>query len=347
MAKAKDFILNGQASGDVAERLMAADFDPNVCRPYIGDDGRTYITRNGVAQPVQNATATLRKDDWKILDDAIIKAAKERLKFVADLRSRGLQFTIPNGMGKTVLETETVGDITDADISMDGLRTTEGDRPEFELTNLPLPITHKDFHFSARQIATSRSGGSPIDTTMAELAARKVAEEVEKLALGIRSTYTYGGGTISGLRNYTSALSRTITTPDGTNQTTTLAEVIAMRQQSIAAFHYGPWMIYNSPNWDQWLDNDYTTNYPVTLRERLLKINGIEGITTADYLTNYDFILVQMTSNVVRMVIGMELTTLQWETNGGLKKVFKVMCIMVPQLRCDQNSRTGIVYGSV
>ena len=109
-----DFILNGQASGDVASRLLMADMDPRCLRPYIGDDNRSYITANvhGKSKAVlSNTTATLRKDDWKILDDAIIKVAKPRLKLVADLRSAGLTFTIPNGMGKTVLDTETMSDI--------------------------------------------------------------------------------------------------------------------------------------------------------------------------------------------------------------------------------------------
>ena len=31
-----DFVLNGQGHGDVANKLMAANFDPNALRPYIG-----------------------------------------------------------------------------------------------------------------------------------------------------------------------------------------------------------------------------------------------------------------------------------------------------------------------
>jgi len=350
----EDYILNGRAYGDVAERLLAANFDPNALRPYVGEDGRAYITQNQggkpKAVPVANTTATLRKDDWKMLDDAIVAAAKPRLKLVGDLRARGLQFTIPDGMGRTILETETVSDINDADISMDPARETQGDRPVFELGQLPLPIICKDFHFGARQIQASRNGGSPLDTTMAELAARKVAEMAEKLAIGVApsSAYAFGGGTIYGLTNYSGAMTKTITTPDGTNQATTLAEVLAMRKQSTDAYHYGPWMIYNSPAWDQWLDNDFSTSKgDMTLRERLLKINGILGFQTLDYLTNYDLLLVQMTSDVIRIVVGMEVTTIQWETMGGLRKHFKVMAILVPQLRADQNSNTGIVYGSV
>jgi hypothetical protein len=46
------------------------------------------------------------------------------------------------------------------------------------------------------------------------------------------------------------------------------------------------------------------------------------------------------------MVIGMDVTTVQWETHGGMRLNFKVMAIMVPQLRSDFNGNAGIVHGS-
>src|SRR3972149_6968251 len=158
----EDFILNGQAHGNVAGTLMNAGMDARALRPWIGNDGRHYVTVNrggkSTATPLVNATATLRKDDWKLLDAAVVKAAMPRLKAVADVRAAGLTFNIPNGMAKTVLETETQSDISDATVSMDGLRESTADRPVFELSNLPLPIIHKDFDFSARQVMASRNG---------------------------------------------------------------------------------------------------------------------------------------------------------------------------------------------
>ena len=350
-----DYLLNGQAHGSVAEVLMATNFDVGALRPYIGADGRAYrtITVNGkpTAVPLTgNATATLRKDDWKLLDDAIVKAAKPRLRAVADLRAAGLQFVIPNGFGKTVLETETQSDISAAIVSMDGLRQSERDRPVFELTNLPLPIIHKDFDFSARQVQTSRNGGSPIDTTTAELAGRRVAEMAEQLLIGSAGSYAYGGGTLYGYTNYTGRITRTITSPaaGGWTGASALADVLAMRQDSIDEYHYGPWMLYCSPNWGIYMDNDYSTaKGDNTLRDRLKAIEGIQDVRTLDYLTGYDLVLVQMTPDVARMVIGMDITTLQWETKGGMQLNFKVMAIMVPQIREDQNGNTGIVHGSV
>ena len=358
-----DYIFNGQPQGPVADKLAANGFDPLSLRPYISDCGRyTCISvRNGKTNEdgtpqleqkiIGNATATLRKDAWKILDAAVVKVAKERLKAVADIVGAGLTFNIPNGMSKTVLETETQSDINPASVSMDGTRENANDRPLWELNFLPLPITHKDFSYSSRQIATSQNSGSPLDTTSAELAARRVAEEVEKLLLGVSTVadqFTAGGGTIYGYTDFPSALTKVITAPtaSGWTGTTFQQEISAMMQQSRNAFHYGPWTLYIAPAWEQYIGDDYKTNSDKTIRNRVLELDGLTDIIAVDFLSNFDMVLVQKTSDVVRMVIGMDIVTVMWDEMGGLKKNFKVMTIMVPQLRADQNGNTGIVYGS-
>lgn len=345
-----DHILNGQAHGSVAAALMANNFDIGMLRPWA-ENGRSFVSvnRGGVLVPELSINAaTLRKDEWIQLDEAIVKAAKPRLRAVADLRGAGLQYSIPNGMAKTVLQTETQSDINEAEVSMDGLRESRHDRPQFDLTNLPLPIIHKDFHFSARQIAASRNGGSPLDTSTAELAARRVAEQAEQMLIGTTS-YPYAGGTIYGYINHPNINTKDVTDPteSGWTPATTVNEVLDMRKKSQDDYHFGPWMLYCSPSWDVYMDDDYSTQKgDLTLRERLRRIEGIQDVRTLDYLTGYKLVLVQMTADVARMVVGMDITTVQWETHGGMMLHFKVMAILVPQIRADYNGNCGIVYGA-
>jgi uncharacterized linocin/CFP29 family protein len=347
-----DFILNGAGHGDVATALLQNNMDPGVLRPYVGGDGRSYVdlTRNGKRQAlVCNTPATLRKDEWIHLDTAIVKVAKERLRAVADLKAAGLTYSVPNGMGTTVLQSENQSDINAATISMDGLREGDADRPEFDLVGLPLPIIHKDFSYSLRQLMTSRQSGSPLDTTHAELAARRCAETAESLLLGTYGTYAFGGYNIYGYRNFPSRMTATLTLPTDAGWTPSLLvqEILGMKQDSMDAFHYGPWFLYNSPAWDQYLDDDYSqAKGDNTLRERIAKISGIDGPRTLDYLPNYEFLLVQKSTDVVRLVMGMDFRSLQWETKGGLQVHFKIMGILVPQLRTDQNDKTGVVHGT-
>ena len=252
-------------------------------------------------------------------------------------------------MGKTVLQTQSQSDISEADISMNGIKEARNDRPEFDLTNLPLPIIHKDFHLFARELQASRNGDSPLDTTTAELAGRRVAELAEQLTIGTYGTYKFGGGLIYGLVNFPSRLTQELTNPTDTGWTgkTLVREVLAMKQKSQNALHYGPWILFNSPAWDEYLDDDYSEDKgDNTLRERIAKIKDIADVITLDDLTGYQMVLVQLTADVIREVIGMDITTLQWESHGGMQINFKVMAIMVPQIRADFNGNTGVVHGT-
>lgn len=351
-----DYIMNGSAIGPVANELLANGFDLRSRRPYIGKDGRGYVvtTQNGknVAVPARNADATLRYDEWKQFDEAVLKAARPRLRGVADLRAAGLTYTIPNGMGKTVFVTEKMSDPGNAAISMDGLRAAASDRPVFEIENLPLPIISSDFSFSARQLAASRNGNTPLDTAMAEAAARRVAEEAERLLIGNSAqwvrTKTYGGGYIYGLTTHpdVTAVSITAPTTSGWTGETLVNDILEMIQASLDDYHYGPWAVYFSPSWTRYLGDDFKAASDKTIMQRIKEIDGLISVRTLDYMTGYTILLVQMTSDVIREIIGMDMTTVQWETNGGLEVNFKVMAIMVPQVRSDKNDRCGIVYGS-
>lgn len=342
-----DFVQGGVASGSVAERLVANNFDAGTMRPFIGDDGRSYVQNDNGVISVVNAQATLRKDEWTSFDSAVVAAAKNRLSAWSDLRGAGLSHSIPNGMSKTILEYEDQSDITAADLTMDGIETAGADRPEYTLKTLPLPIVHKDFSFTARQLAASRNGNSPLDTTTAGLAGRKVAEKIEDLLLG-NLTFAYGGGTIYGYTNFTSRLTGSLTAPTSANHSVTLNEVLGMRQALYNIFHYGPYMLYVSPAWDQYLDEDFSAaKGGNTFRERLKQIPDIMDVKTLDNMTDTAMVLVQMSPEVVRAVVGMEVQTIQWESHGGMLFNFKVMGIQVPQLRADQNGNSGIAHYSV
>lgn len=353
----------------VLAQLLRFNGDVGCLRPWAAPDGRSYITVNSgrvdeknnpiLNNLVTNAPALLRKDEWILLDEAIIRVYKQRLRGWKDLMVNGLRYGIPNGMAKTVLQYQNVSDISPATISMDGLRQSERDRPVFDIANLPLPIISKDFSFPARELMASRTtsnfmtGGAAaaLDLSTAMLASRRCAETVEGLLLGTLAAYTFGGGSIYGYTNFPPRATKAMTAPTGSNAATTLAEVLSMKQLSQQNMkHYGPWMLYVSIDWDQYIDNDYILTggnvATQTLRQRLAKIDGILGVMTIDYLPPNTMVLVQMDPETVRGVVGMDMTTVSWETHGGLQMNFKVLCIMVPQLRADQNNNTGIVHGT-
>jgi hypothetical protein len=365
--------------GNYARRLLDNELDIGCMRPYVDSKGRSFITRNYAAgwdpkkrMPVikqkayrtyNDTNATLRILDWIQLDEAIIRAAKPRLRAARDLREGGLVYMLPNGIAKTVMQYQAQSDISGATVSMDGLRQGESDRPVFSTQNFPIPIIHKDFQFSLRQVLASRTGYSPLDTTTAELAGRRVAEQVEQLTLGCGpstsftapgqlqgvATYAYANSSIYGYMNFPSRITYSLTNPTGPGwiPQNTVDDVLQMKTLSQTAFHFGPWILYCGFFWDRYMDDDYKPTYnDMTLRERIRGIDGILDVRTVDYIPDDSLLLVQQTTDVARMVVGMDITTVQWETQGGMQLNFKVMCVMVPQLRADFYGNTGIVHGS-
>jgi hypothetical protein len=263
-----------------------------------------------------------------------------------------------NAMSKMILEHETMSDPGEAIVDMDALTPGRTDAPKFQLEGLPLPITHSDFWYSSRRLAVSRNTGTPLDTTMGEAAGRRVAEQIEKTLIGTVAGATYGvaasysnAPTVFGYATHPDRLLKTnLTTPTGSNPASTVDDVLAMRSQLYAAHYYGPYMLYHSTDWDRFLDEDYyiTSGTPSqTLRSRLRAIEGITDVRRLDFLTNtFTLLMVQMTSNVARAINGMDITTVQWETSGGMRVNFKVMAIMVPQIRSDFNGNTGILHAT-
>jgi uncharacterized linocin/CFP29 family protein len=237
---------------------------------------------------------------------------------------------------------------------MDGVTRSIGDRPTFQHNYLPIPIIHVDYEINARVLEASRRLGNPLDTTAAERAARKVLEKLENM-LFTDTSYSYGEkdsrnlNTIYSLVNHPDRNLVNLTTNwDASAMTAAgiLQDVQEMKQASINAYHYGPWMLYVPTAYETVLDDDYDAagSSLMTIRERILKLGGILGIKVVDTLAANNVLLVQMTPDVVRIVRGMDLRNVEWQTEGGMVTKFKVMTIQVPQIRSDMNKKSGIVH---
>jgi len=363
-----DLITANGALGEIANKLaMSGRLDIGRMRPYIEQDGQTYVSVYVGGDPKKedayrvlqiNQAGTLRRDEWKQLDEAVLKVAESRLGGFQDLIDAGLVYNLGNAMGTTVLEYHDISD-TDlsADITMDGITRAQGARPQFTTNYLPIPIVHADYEINTRVLAASRNLGNPLDTTMAERAARKVQEKLELMLFG-DTTYSYGGGTIYSYMNFPSANTETeVASILGTNASTILVpwnkadgtkivqQVIAMKQASLNDKFFGPWNLYIPPAYETILDEDYQVSggKVITIRDRLMAISGIKNIRVIDFMPADTVLLVQMTSDVVRVVRGMGLQNVEWSTEGNMVTKYKVMTIQVPQIRADQEGKCGIV----
>ena len=360
---ANDFAnVDSLLSGDVATRLLDSGFDTGVLRPYKNKKGQSLVTLNAGRKNQKvvrvNNAATLRKDEWIELDRAIMEAATPKLQFFNIIRRAMTPYTITNILGKTVLQYQRQSLVTDATVSMDGLRRGDADRVVFDLASMALPIIHKDFSFSSREIETSRNMGSTIDTLTGMAAAEKTAEMIERLAIGTAPVYNFAGGHVYGMCNYPDRMTATLTAPVTAGGTPNPAwsplvfidEILKMKQMLLAANLTGPYGIFYSQDWEQYLDGDYgnatgVTN-SITLRGRLEKVNNIQNVDQIDLMPPWTVCVLRMNPTTIRSVVGMDLTTVQWASEGGFKFDFKVMGVLLPQIRSDFYKNTGIVHGT-
>jgi hypothetical protein len=364
-----DLMNTNGGTGDVANQLMAnGRLDIAGMRPFIGEDGKTYISvfKGGDPKIMSNYTTiplqvngTLRRDEWKVLDDAVMRVARERLVGINDLISRGLTYNLTNAMGTTVLEWHDVSDSMEAVMTMDGVTRGKGDRPVFKHNYIPIPIIHVDYEINSRVLAASRNMGNPLDATSAEHAARRVAEKLEDM-LFTDTTYSWGEkdardrNSIYSYVNFPdrnevimdTAWTSLTDDSDGTVGKKIVDDVLSMKQASIDARHYGPdWVLYIPTAYETLLDADYDSTTPgTTIRERIMKISGIKSITVVDRLAANNVLLVEMRSDNVRLIEGIGLQNVEWQTEGRFITKYKVLTIRVPQIRSDQDGKCGIVH---
>jgi hypothetical protein len=365
-----DLINGSGAHGEVASRLQSnGQFNVGLMRPFADErTQKAYVTvykggdpalktswgvRPIMRDPI-NVNATLRHFEWVQLDKVLLEASRYRLGGVEDLIANGLTYQLGNAMGTTVLEWHDISDGMKAIVSMDGLTRGPNDRPNYQFNYLPIPIIHADYEINARELAASRNLGNPLDTSMAEQCARRIKEQLEDM-LFTNTTFNYGAkddrghNTIYGYLNHPDRNAVHLSIPWDHSASTgaqILQDVQDMKAALVAAYHYGPYQLYIPSAYERRMDDDYDIAGAsmMTIRERILKLGNIKGVKVVDTLTADNVLMVQMTPDVVRLVQGMGLQNVEWAVEGGMITKFKVMTIQVPQIRSDQNGRSGIAH---
>lgn len=331
------------------------------------------LQASGIQVPgVTNATS-LRKGEWIEFDNQTIEPQRERLRLVKDI-GRVSTYSF-NGLANPMLEHETASDPGRAYMDMHALSEGTTDTPLFQLEGQPIPLFHCSYTYDIRRLEASRARGMGLQTRGVNWATRRVLELVERNAIGVAgSPLLYGGGStqvggygrtsgVYGLLNFPDRMTKTdMTIPTGSNPEATISDILEMRDLLYAANHYGPYGIYHSTDWDAFLDNDYArlggSNANMTLRQRILAI-GTEGgesenekqirwVKRLDFMTPADshaftMVMVSLNQNVIRLLNGMPITIIQYETKGGWELHFKVVCIMLLEMFADFDGNCGIL----
>lgn len=295
---------------------------------------------------------TLRHEEWKFFDDVLLNEHLIRLVGVADLINAGLTRPVPNALGKTVYGYEKATFMDKATVSLDGISRGDNDRTEFELLQIPLPITHKDFFINLRALTASREKGDPLDTTQVAIAGRNVAEAAEDMLFN--GGKTYGGMAIYGYTTFPDRNTANFTDHKSWDDVTKtgdsyMTDVTAALRALASKRQFGPFMVYVPTDAGVQIEADYKTTTTAavtnkTIRERIEAVTQISGIRVADTLATGHVLFVQMTADNVVWVQGENIQTVQWDEYGGFEINFKAFQIAVPLIRSDAQSRSGIYH---
>jgi len=370
-------------------------FDPGLLRPVIQTDNRKYclistgrmvknskgemeaekkhiplerLIANGTVPFTYNASA-LPYHTWMRIDKAVLKASRDRLNAWNDLAAANTYGGF-DGMSVTGIVRDTMTDPGDAKVDMDTLSDDLNDAPLLQPDIVPLPIIHAGASLSQRRMAMSRNGGLPLDTTLIETCGTRCAETLEKMTIGMDdfSGLVIGSSTdftrrgIYGFRTQADRITKTdVTASSSFVADTFVQEVIAMIELARAQKFWGPFVLYYSTTWDQYLARDYVTGSASaglaaptkTVLQRVQEIRQIQRVSMLDMFTSTDeLLLVQMTSETVRAINGMDFMPVQWTEQGGAKTMLRVMGIKVPDLRAQyvgtstSSRKCAIVHGT-
>jgi len=309
-------------------------------RPVFADNEDPFATN-----------ATLRKDEWEMLDARVNEVMRERLTVADDLRGRGL--VKPVSLGTILRVTERLEDFDAAEISFDGDTAPKRDRPSYLRDVIPVPVISKDFQINWRQLEASRNKGEPLDTTAAATAARKVRDAIQDLITnGYGSgpgagSNSAGGTSIPGLTTATNRVSVTATADWDASGADIIGDVQEMLAAAYAVNLFGPFFMYIPKNYWALIQADYSAQKgDRTFLERILAFSDIASVRPLDALADDNVLMVQMTEDVLDWSEAQAITTVQWDKNPFVTN-FRVLAVGGPHIKSIESSAGSTINGII
>jgi len=288
--------------------------------------------------------ALLRRDEWELLDERLVMTFNEVLMGIEDLRSRGLTVDL-GGMQTILSQYEKLSDMDPAEVRMAAAAEDTQDRSQFSLVSVPVPVISKGFQFDIRHLSASRRLGQSLDTTQLEVAARKVAEQLESILFNGNTT-AMGSNPIYGYRTHPHR--NTYSGSDWGDTTNIYTDILGMVSALSADRAYtGPYILYLNPvQYVQTLAISDTTRVRSELQVAVDSIPQLEAIKQTDEVPAGEGVMVSMTRDTTELAIGEDVTNIEWESQGGMVSHFRVMMVAVPRVKSDYAQRCGIVHAT-
>lgn len=304
------------------------------------------------------ALRPLPENAQKLIDDTVLKVGLDRLSVVADLMSDGLTYDIGQSFwGTTQVQWDEQNEAGGAKRTMEPRARGENFIIDRRAKILPVYLTWDSFELGIRTLSASqRGGGVPLDTTLIEVATRRVNEAIEDAAINGIPTPVFGSS-VPGLLNapnvnaYQYAGGEAWNAAGKTGQEI-VDDVLAMVALAVGDRKFGPYTLYVNTAYDLILNRNWTdgvTTFPTTIRQRLEQMSfggQTLRVRSADMLPANRTVLVQRTSDVIDLVVGQEPTVISWDQDGGLGMNWIVLACIIPRVKTTYTDQSGIVTGN-
>jgi hypothetical protein len=319
------------------------------------------LLRAGLSVETLRALSPLSQDAQRVIDTAVTRVGLDRLVIASDLMSAGLTYDLPNAMSVTELQWDNIPETGGAQRTMHPSARGEFQLPDRASARIPIYLTTDDFSMGIRTLLMSQRIGAPLDTTLAESATRRVNEAIEDSVINGATTtggapLQVNGGLVPGIINAPGITKTGFAGGEpwnvaGHTGDEVLADVLAMVAAQQANRFWGPYNLYIPTTYGLKLAEDFKTNVSGSIFARLqepeMQFGGRPiAIRIADMMPTDKIAMVQMTSDVLDLVIGQEPTVVPWTSLDGFTLFWMVLAIVVPRIKVNSNGKTGIVVGS-
>lgn len=300
------------------------------------------------------ANASLPKQAWVGIEDAVYPAMDDTLTVVADLRNAGL--TMQESIFNKATEWHKQDYTAEATVSMSPETDTDEGNAEYDLDGSPIPLVHSDFSIGFREDGANegQADGPSLETLNAEGSGRVVAEAMEDLTLNGWDPTIGGedaggtrtdGYTMYGLTNHPNAHTGTLS-----NWTTThedirdnlLAMARDIKDDEFRPGNNGYWVYIGSALEDELEEPDPEGSGDLLVRDRIDNLADIGRIRVADYLQNDAVLMFRPSRDVVDLAIALEEQVVQWE--DPFRDYFKTVTAFTPRVKDTLRGQSGIAY---
>jgi hypothetical protein len=307
----------------------------------------------GCSIPQLRALRPMPEDAQKLIDDSVVRVGLDRLTVVRDLIEAGLVYNLPDPMSVLALQWDRMNEVGNAQRTM--IPKTRGERqmPDRDAVSIPIYMTFDDFSLGIRTLRASERVGAPLDTTLFEMATRRVNELIEDAAIN-GAGLQVNGATTPGLltapnvntQAYSGGESWTLAAHDGED---ILGDVSNMLGKLEDDKMYGEKTLYVPTAYFRKLTTtDFKAQSALTILQRLEEIrtgNRNLRIRAADMLPTDRTVMVEMNSSVIQEIIGQQPIPISWSDGPGFERYYMVMAFVIPRVKDNYTGQSGIVVG--